>query len=126
MNCTKTLNKEEAFLNLQYEVIYTGNYVDNFKSMEKIVSDNEDLLETYQEQVEEQNELYREIEYYNYNVSIEGNTLINAIMIDYSKIDTAKMIEVDKESAQIIQEDKVKIDTMKNLYEQMEFTCEIS
>lgn len=124
MKCTRTLNQNGAAFDLQYEVTYTGSYVDVVKSTETITSDNEELLETYQDTVEKQYEPYKDIEHYDYNVSIDGNVLTSTTNIDYTKIDTTKMIEVDSANGQIIKDGKVKLDTIKSLYSQLGITCE--
>lgn len=124
LKCSRTMNQNGAELNLQYEVLYTGNYVDIVRSTEKVTSDNQKLLETYKETVEEQYKPYKDIEHYDYNVSIEGNVLTSTTNIDYTKIDTVKMIEIDSVNSQLFQDGKVKLDTVKALYTQMGITCE--
>lgn len=111
-------------MDLQYEVLYTGKYVDVVKSTEKVTSDNKKVLETYRTKVEEQYKPYKDIEHYNYNVSIDGNVLTSTTNIDYTKIDTAKMIEVDSANGALIKDGKVKLDDVKSLYSQMGITCE--
>lgn len=124
MKCSRTLNQSGISMDLQYEVLYTGDYVDVVKSTEKVTSDNKEVLETYRTTVEKQYEPYKDIEHYNYNVSIEGNVLTSTTNIDYTKIDTSKMIEVDSANGTLIKDGKVKLDTVKQLYSQMGITCE--
>lgn len=124
MKCSRTLNQSGISMDLQYEVLYTGDYVDVVKSTEKVTSDNKEVLETYRTTVEKQYEPYKDIEHYNYNVSIEGNVLTSTTNIDYTKIDTSKMIEVDSANGTLIKDGKVKLDTVKQLYNQMGITCE--
>ncbi len=124
MKCSRTLNQNGAAFDLQYEVLYTGENVDVVKSTEKITSDNEQFLETYRKTVETQYEPYKDIEHYDYNVSIDGNVLTSTANIDYSKVDTSKIIEVDSANETLIQDGKVKLDSIKKLYNQMGITCE--
>lgn len=124
MKCSRTMNQSGASMDLQYEVLYTGEYVDVVKSTEKVTSDNQELLETYRATVEAQYEPYKNIEHYDYNVSIDGNVLTSKTNIDYTKIDTSKMIEVDSANGTLIQDGKVKLDTVRSLYKQMGITCE--
>lgn len=124
MKCSRNLNQNGAVVDLQYEVLYTGKDVDVIKSTEKITSDNQELLETYQKMVEEQFAPYKEIEHYESNVSINDSVLTSMTTIDYGKIDTSKMIEVDSANGQLIKDGKVKLDTLKSLYRQMGITCE--
>ena len=124
MKCSRTLNQSGVAMDLQYEVLYTGDYVDVVKSTEKVTSDSKEVLETYRTTVEKQYEPYKDIEHYDYNVSIEGNVLTSTTNIDYTKIDTSKMIEVDSANGTLIKDGKVKLDTVKQLYNQMGITCE--
>lgn len=124
MKCSRTMNQNGATLDLQYEVLYTGDFVDVVKSTEKVTSDNKELLETYKETVEEQYKTYKDVEHYDYNVNIDGNVLTSTTNIDYTKIDTGKMIEIDSANSQLIKDGKVKLDTVKSLYQQMGITCE--
>ena len=39
MNCSRTMNQSGASIDLKYEVLYTGAYVDVVKSKEKITSE---------------------------------------------------------------------------------------
>ncbi len=124
LKCSRTMNQNGASFDLQYEVTYTGRYVDEVKSTEKITSDNQELLETYRTTVEEQYAPYKDVEHYDFNVSVDGDVLTSTTNIDYTQIDTSKMIEIDSANGQLIQDGKVKLDTVKSLYKQMGITCD--
>lgn len=124
MKCSRTLNQSGASFDLQYEVLYTGDTVNTVKSTEKVTSDSKEVLETYRAAVEKQYEPYKDIEHYDYNVSIDGNVLTSTANIDYSKVDTDKIIDVDSANKSLIQDGKVKLDSIKQLYSQMGITCE--
>ncbi len=124
MNCSRTLNQTGVSMDLKYEVLYTGDYVDVIKSTEKVTSDNKDVLETYRKTVEAQYEPYKDIEHYEYNVTVDGNVLTSTANIDYSKIDTNKMLEVDSANGTLIQDGKIKLETIKKYYNQLGMTCE--
>ncbi len=124
MKCSRTMNQNGATMDLQYEVLYTDENVDVVKSTEKVTSEDAELLETYRIMVEKQYESYKDIEHYEYNVNIEGNVLISTTNIDYTKIDTSKLIEVDSANGTLIRDGKVKLGTIKSLYSQMGITCE--
>lgn len=66
---------------------------------------------------------YENLEHYNYSVEIEGNTMISIVDIDYSKIDTDKMIEIDSANSQIINDGKLKLSIIENMYESIGATC---
>ncbi|MBP3920271.1 MAG: DUF1307 domain-containing protein [Bacilli bacterium] len=124
MTCKRTANQTGVSMDLSYNVSYKNNVVTKVESIEKITSENDDVLETYKDQIEKTYAPYKNIEYYDYNVTIDGNTLTSKADIDYSKIDTDKMIEIDSANGQIIKNGKINIDTLKSLYESIGATCE--
>ena len=124
LKCSRSMNQNGADLDLQYEVLYTGEYVDVIKSTEKVTSDSKELLETYKTTVENMYNVYKDVEHYDYSVNIDGNVLTSTTNIDYTKIDTSKMIEIDSANGQLIKDGKVKLETVEALYKQMGITCE--
>lgn len=123
MKCTRTLNQSGLKFDLSYEVTYKGNVVSKVHSVEKITSETEDL-ELYKEQVEKTYAPYTDIEYYDTNVTIDGDVLTSTADIDYSKIDVDKMIEVDSANQNLFKDGKVHLDDITSIYEAAGATCE--
>ena len=122
--CTRTATISDGVkADLRYEVKYKGDYVTTLKSTEKIISDNEEYLDAYKETIESTYEPYKDIEYYDYEVTIEGDTMTSSVNVDYSKIDTAKLLEIDSANGSLIKDGKIKIDDIKSLYESVGTTC---
>ncbi len=124
MTCTRTLNQSGIKMDFNYKVNYKGDYVTTISIIEKVISDDEELLETYKEQVEAIYEPYDGIKYYDYSVEIEDDTLISKLDIDYSKIDTDKIIEIDSANKQMIKDGKVKLSDVESVYTQVGLSCE--
>ena len=108
---------------LNYKVTYTGDYVELIKTEEKIISDDESILEKYKTSVESLYSPYQDVEYYNYSVEISDDTLISKTEIDYLKVDTNKLIEIDSNNATFITDGKIKINDVKAMYEAVGATC---
>ena len=123
MTCTRTMNQSGMKTNLNYKVTYSGDYVNRVQSEESIETDDTTTLNTYKEQIENVYTPYKDIEYYTYNVTIDGNKLISTVDINYAKIDTSKLIEIDSANSQLISDGKVKLSSVKSLYEQLGATC---
>lgn len=121
--CTRTANYGTYKMNLLYTVEYNGNYVKKVKSTEKIESDDKNLLEQYKTQIENQYSAYSGIENYNYEVKIEENILTSTVDIDYEKVDTDKMIEIDSANSQLIKNGKILTKDLKTVYESIGATC---
>ena len=90
MTCTRTMNQSGMKTNLNYKVTYSGDYVNRVQSEESIETSDTTTLNTYKEQIENVDTPYKDIEYYTYNVTIDGNKLISTVDINYAKIDTSK------------------------------------
>ena len=61
--------------------------------------------------------VYKNVEHYYYDVTISGNTLTSITKIDYSKIDTDKMIEIDSANASLIKNGKIRLTDLRETYE---------
>lgn len=122
MTCSRTMDQSGIKADLQYTVTYKGNTVVKVHTIEKMESDTVDL-EALKEQVENTYAAYNELEHYDTNVTIDGNVLTSTADIDYSKIDTEKMLKIDSALGQIIKDGKVNIDDLKTVYEAAGATC---
>ena len=124
MSCSRSLNQNGVEISLDYTVKYKGKYVTSVKSEEKVKSDSEEYLETLKSTLETQTSAYKDIKYYDIETKIDGNTLINTITINYEKIDTDKLIEIDSSVKQLIKDGKVAVDDIEKVYEAAGITCE--
>ena len=122
MTCTRTMNQSGMKTNLNYKVTYSGDYVNRVQSEESIETSDTTTLNTYKEQIEKIYTPYKDIKYYTYNVTIDGNKLVSTVDINYAKIDTKKLIEIDSANSQLINDGKVKIGSVKSLYELLRAT----
>ena len=123
MTCTRTINQSGMKTNLNYKVTYSGDYVNRVQSEESIETSDTTTLNTYKEQIEKIYTPYKDIKYYTYNVTIDGNKLVSTVDINYAKIDTKKLIEINSANSQLINDGKVKLSSVKSLYEQLGATC---
>lgn len=125
MKCHLSKNQSGAEFDLSYFADYQGSYVNNIRSDERITSDDNNILATYKKAVEETYAPFDGLEYYSYNVEIDGNTLISTTDIDYSKIDVDKVLELDPGSSSLIKNGKININDLKKAYQTMGATCEM-
>ena len=123
MTCTRTMSQSGMKTNLNYKVTYSGDYVNRVQCEESIETSDTTTLNTYKEQIEKIYTPYKDIKYYTYNVTIDGNKLVPTVDINYAKIDTKKLIEIDSANSQLINDGKVKLSSVKSLYEQLGATC---
>lgn len=126
---TCTANKTDevgSTIGAVYKVVYKGEYVDLIETEEKVTSDNEQVLNYYKETIEGVYLPFKDLEHYDYNVVLKDNQVISTTKIDYSKIDTNKMIEINSAMKTIIKDGKVKVSDIRSLYEsaQIGAVCE--
>ena len=101
-----------------YQVFHDGIYAEEVHTVEKLMTNNEEYLQQYRNLLIRGYEPYQDIEFYDYDVKINGNTLTSTVNINYAKKDKEKMIEINKENATLIKNGKVLVSDMKALYEQ--------
>lgn len=124
MTCSRTLNQSGMNTSLNYTITHQGGYVKEVKSVETIESEDTDLLESYKSQVENIYSPYDDIDYYDYEVTVDGNKLTSTVDIDYEHIDTDKLIEIDSANSTLIKDGKIAVSDIKSVYEQLGATCE--
>ncbi len=125
MICTRTANANGLEMDFHYEVYYQGNDVNKVQTTEKITSDSNELLQTYQQQIKSLYSNFDNIEHYNYDVKIEGNTLISTTDINYQKMNIDELVNVDSSIEQLLNDDrKIDLDKITQVYEQLGATCE--
>lgn len=122
--CVRTgVIKEGVSVDFNYKVNSQNGNVLKVETVEKVISEDKDYLETFKKSVLKMYAPYKDVEHYNYEVTIEGNTLISKTDIDYSKINMDKLIEIDPNNSQIIKNGKIKLDDITNLYNSAGATC---
>ena len=115
---------EGTTIDTKYTITYTGKYVDKVESVEKVKSNQPTILNAYKQTVEATYSPYKDIKYYDYDIKIDGDTLTSTATINYAKIDTDAMIKVNSSNSMLIKDGKVKVATIKEVYEtQLGATC---
>lgn len=124
LTCTIDTNVQAGVdMKSTYKVSYKGDNVTLVESEEKIISEDKKVLETYETAVKSQYSPYEGVEHYDYSVNIDGDTLTSTAKIDYEKVDTDKLIEIDSNNKNAIKNGKVKVKDLKAGYEQLGATC---
>lgn len=106
-----------------YNVDYKDGYATMLNTKETITSDNKQVLESYKSSLESMYSSYKNIKYYDNDIKVEDNKLISTTKVNYEKIDTDKLIEIDKNNKAAMENGKVKVSILKEAYEQLGATC---
>ena len=124
LHCTRKAQATDAKTELNYSIYYNGDYVVKTVSVEKITSDDKDVLNKYKEAYEKVFAPYKNIDYYDNTVSLTGNNVISTTVIDYEKVDTSKILAIEGEEGNIFESDgKIKKDTLVTMYKKYGTTC---
>ncbi len=124
MSCVMQRTVSEGLsIESTYNVEHDGKYVNLVETVEKITSSDKEILETYKAQVEQIYEPFKNLKYYDYDVNISGDTLTSIVRINYAKIDTDKMLEIDSSLEQLIKNGRIAVQDIKELYEQIGAVC---
>lgn len=109
--CTRTGTVTNGSTEMNYEVYYKGEYVVLLHSTEKIISDSSSVLDTYEEAYKNIFKQYEGLEYYDNKITRSSNSVTNEITINYEKIDMGKLLDIEGEEDNVIENGKVKLDT---------------
>ncbi len=123
---TCTINKQidsSTKLESVYNVSYKNGYATEVATTETITSDSSEALETYKSSLESMYGSYKNVEYYDNDIKLEENKLISTTKINYEKIDTDKLIEIDSNNKSLMEDGKVKVSMLKEAYETLGATC---
>lgn len=123
LTCTRTAKQGNIDLSLNYKITYTGEYVNTIETTEIVKSDDQNTLNLYKSQIENVYKPYKEIDYYENEITLEGNTLTSKTTIDYEHINTDKLIEIDSANEQILKDGKAKVSDFRTMYENIGASC---
>ncbi len=123
MICTRTMDQNNIKTSLKFNIEYKDDYVSRVKRVETIETTNSDVLDTYKEQIEALYSPYKGVEYYEYNVDIADNKLTSTVDINYDKVDTDKLLEIDSANGTLIKDGKININDIKSVYEDLGAIC---
>lgn len=122
--CTRTGTVTNGSTEMNYEVYYKGEDVVLLHSTEKIISDSSSVLDTYEEAYKSIFKQYEGLEYYDNKVTRSSNSVTNEITINYEKIDMGKLLDIEGEENNVIENGKVKLDTWLSFAKKYGVTCE--
>lgn len=122
--CTRTGTVTNGSTEMNYEVYYKGEDVVLLHSTEKIISDSSSVLDTYEEAYKSIFKQYEGLEYYDNKVTRSNNSVTNEITINYEKIDMGKLLDIEGEENNVIENGKVKLDTWLSFAKKYGVTCE--
>ena len=123
MECSYKSKESDRTIDLSYKVKYKGNKVISVKSVEKVTSNDSDIISSYRNDVESFYESIEDIDNYNYKIKSDNDSITVTTSIDYNKIDLNEMIMIDPDIEQLIDNGEIDINLMKISYENLGLEC---
>ena len=124
INCTRNASADNAKVSLEYKVYYKGDYVRILNSIEKITSSSSSVLDEYEEAYKKIFSAYDGLDYYENTITRKDNSVISETTINYGKIDTDQLLEIEGEEDNVIEDGKVKVSTWISFAEKLGATCD--
>ena len=124
LTCTRSgigLNSSEVDLN--YEVKYNAGYVTNVHSIEKVTSTDSSTLDQYEEAYKNIFKAYKDLDHYTNNVTRTENTVVSDTIIEYDKVDMAKLEKIENAEETIIKNGKVALSDWLTFAEKFGTKC---
>lgn len=106
-----------------YKVTYKGDYVNLVETTEKITSDNSEYLQLVKKITEQTYAQFDDVKHYDYKVEVKDDTLTSTTKINYEKMNTDDLIEVNPDIESILDDGKLKLADIKKVYEQLGAEC---
>lgn len=123
-HCTRSGNADNGLeVELNYELYYTGENLNILKSTEKVIGDDKDTLKIYKDAYKNIHKNYAGLEYYDTEVIEDSNSVTSTITINYDKIDIEKLLEIEGEEDNIIENGQAKIDKWLTLAKKFGTKC---
>ena len=123
--CTRQANGGTGVdVELNYDVYYTDDILNLLVSQEKIITEDISILEEYEDAYKKISVNYKGLEYYDQEVIRTNNSVLNKTTINYDKIDIQKLLDIEGEEDNIIEDGKAKVDLYISLLKRFGGTCE--
>ena len=124
-HCTRLGEGENLTTDLSYDVYYTGERLNLLVSKEAVTSEDASILQQYEDAYKSIFAHYEGLDYYDATVTREGNTVTSNIVINYDKIDIARLIEIEGEEDNIFENKEPNVEKWLELAKKFGTQCTV-
>ena len=110
-------------VNLDYDVYYKDDQLTLVKSVEQVISANSSKLDEYEEAYNKIYEHYKGLEYFDAYVDRGDTSVTSNITINYEKIDIDKLLAIEGEEDNIIENGQAKLSKWLELAKKFGTKC---
>ena len=122
--CTRdAFGREGMDVELTYELEYKNGFVSILHANEKVISNNSSDLDEYENAYRNIAKNYKGLKYYDITITRDENSVVNDTLINYEKIDTDKLLDIEGKEDNVIVDGKVKLETWVSFAEQFGTRC---
>lgn len=111
-------------VDLRYMINYKNGYIQELYAIEKVTSNDQNSLDEYEKAYKKISSYYEGLKYYDISVIRDSNSVTNNTVINYEKIDIDKLLEIEGEEDNVIENGKVKLSTWLGFASKLGTTCE--
>ncbi len=124
MKCYNNAEAEGVIYDLDYEVEYKGLEVTRIKSTEIMEVSSQTEIDDTVEYLEANYTPFDNVEHYFYEITVVDGVITSTVDINYEEIDIDKVISIEPSIEALMENGKVSIDIMQELYETLGLTCD--
>ena len=123
LNCTRLATVEGGSGTFNYIVSYKGDDLTHLSSSESVKSNDQSILDTYEDSYKKIDSYYEGIKYYDTEIIRDNDSVTYNIDIDYEKVDVKKIIELEGEEDNIFENNKAKLSKYLEFSKKLGITC---
>lgn len=124
-HCTRSASASSGVeAELYYDIYYTGDTMNIIESTETVTTSDKDTLKQYQSAYEGINEHYKDLKYYDSTVTVNDDSVTRHTVINYDKIDINKLLKIEGEEDNIIENGQAKVQLWLDLAKKVGTKCE--
>ena len=125
-HCTRETTKQTGMeTSLNYDLYYTGEVLNILKSEEKIITASEEKLTQYENAYNSIKDKYKDLDYFDFTVTRTDTTVTSSMVINYDKVDIARLLEIEGSEDNIIEDGVAKVDKWLTLAKRFGTKCEL-
>ena len=125
LRCSREAFASEGIdVELTNEIEYENGYIMILHSIDKVISDNRESLDQYEDAYKKIAKNYEDLKYYDVKITRDSNSVTNDVVINYGKIDTKKLLDIEGEEDNVIVDGKVALETWVGFAEKFGTVCE--
>lgn len=109
---------------LEYDLYYTGEILNLLISHEELITNDQEMLQKYETAYKQIAVHYEGLDYYEQTVTKTSTSVTNEIKINYDKIDIQRLLDIEGEEDNIIEDGKAKVDLYLALLKRFGGKCE--